>query len=103
MKLPKPRDAEKPEVAEHYPSWYPQQLSIHISKPKHSQNESYTNNLHTKIIRPNRSSVSKVIEFWPPKNNSTALCIHIKSQKKLTRDQIMKNQQQQTDINLNCN
>jgi hypothetical protein len=36
------------EVSEHFPSWQPQQLSFHLPKPKHSQDESYTNNLHFK-------------------------------------------------------
>jgi hypothetical protein len=36
------------EVPEHFPSWQPQQLSFHLPKPKHSQDESYSNNLHFK-------------------------------------------------------
>jgi hypothetical protein len=36
------------EVPEQFPSWQPQQLSFHLPKSKHSQDESYTNNLHLK-------------------------------------------------------
>jgi hypothetical protein len=52
------------EVPEHFPSWQPQQLSFHLPKPKHSQDESYTNNLHfkKKLVKIGRS-YQKLLTF----------------------------------------
>jgi hypothetical protein len=67
------------EVPEHFPSWQPQQLSFHLPKPKHSQDESYTNNLHfkknlVKIGRP----YQKLLTFGGLKT-ILPLCAHLSS------------------------